>query len=186
MATEHVRDQVDVLVGFWCRENPGLDVPTKTLAIRLGRMAHHLERELRRELAEHDTEMWEFEVLLALRKAPEHRLSAGALLRQSQVTSGAITNRVARLEQRGWVRRDVDPGDRRQVLVSLTAEGTERADQLLAIKTGAEQRLFSGLDRATITRMADDLRTLLVSVEGPAGDGDPPEPWLPPHQPAEV
>jgi DNA-binding MarR family transcriptional regulator len=176
VASEPVRDQVDLLVEFWCRENPGVDTATKTLAIRLRRAAHHLERALRRELAEHQMEMWELEVLLALRRAPEHRLSAGDLLRQSQVTSGAITNRVANLEERGWVRRDVDPKDRRAVLVSLTPSGLARAEQMLATKTTAEQRTFAGLDRATVERMSSDLRTLLVTLEGEADRRA--EPWI--------
>lgn len=155
---------------YWCKENPGVDPATKTLAIRLRRAAHHLERELRRELGAHDVEMWEFEVLLSLRRSEGYSKTAGALLREGQVTSGAITNRLARLESRGWVRRDVDPADRRQVVVTLTKEGLERADRLVAIKTVTEQRLFSGLDRPTVERMTADLRTLLLSLEGPAGD----------------
>jgi DNA-binding HxlR family transcriptional regulator len=86
-------------------------------------------------------------VLLALRRAPGQRLSAGALLRGSQVTAGAITNRVARLEKQGWVQRDIDPADRRQVLVTLTADGQRHADKILALKTTAEQRLLGRADR---------------------------------------
>jgi DNA-binding MarR family transcriptional regulator len=164
-----LRDQADEIVDYWCKENPGLDPVTKTLAIRLRRAAHHLERELRSELAAQDAEMWEFEVLLSLRRSHGYSKSAGALLKEAQVTSGAITNRVGRLEERGWVRRDVDPSDRRQVLVTLTEDGLRRADQLIAMKTETEQRLFGGLDRAVRERMADDLRTLLLSLEGPAG-----------------
>ncbi len=167
-----MRDQVDVIVEHWCRDNPDLDVSTKMLAIRLLRAAHHLERALRREFGEFDIEMWEFEVLMALRRAEGHTMSAGALQRASQVTSGAITNRVARLEQRGWVRRDIDRHDRRQVLVSLTEQGEARAERLHATKTESEQQVFAGLDAATIERMAADLRTLLLSLEGPADDDD--------------
>ena len=162
------RDQADEIVDYWCREHAEVDLVNKTLAIRLRRAAHHFERELRRELAAHDTDMWESEVLLSLRRSDGHSRSAGALVKESQVTSGAITNRVARLEQRGWVRRDVDPSDRRQVLVTLTKQGLLRADRLLAIKTETEQRLFGPVDRDTLARMSADLRTLLLSLEGPA------------------
>ena len=164
------RDQVDATVDRWLRENPDIDIPSKTAALRLRRLSHHLERELRRDLLPQDVEMWEFEVLLALRGTAEHQLSAGALLRYCQVTSGAISNRLARLESRGWVRRDVDTRDRRQVLVTLTPEGQLRAQALIALKTEAEQRLFANVDRATLERLTGDLRTLLLSVEGPAQD----------------
>jgi DNA-binding MarR family transcriptional regulator len=162
------RDHADEIAEFWCRENPDVDPVTKTIAIRLRRAALHLERELRRELAVHDMDMWAFEVLLSLRRSPEYTKSAGTLLKESKVTSGAITNRVAQLENRGWVRRQMDPADRRQVLVSLTPEGLRRADQLVATKTEAEQRLLGGIDRRTLERLAGDLRTVLVAMEGPA------------------
>jgi DNA-binding MarR family transcriptional regulator len=168
------RDQVDVLADFWCLEIPNLDPRAKTLAIRLRRAAHHLERALRQELAANDIEMWEAEVLLALRRGADHCRSAGDLLRESQVTSGAITNRVARLEQRGWVRRDIDPADRRHVLVTLTPDGLARAEELLATKTQSEQALLGRLDRDAQDRLNNDLRVLLIALEGPAGPGDEP------------
>jgi DNA-binding MarR family transcriptional regulator len=166
------RDRVDVVVDFWLQENPDLDTLTKMLAIRLRRSAHHLERALRQELAADGIEMWEFEVLLVLRRSPDHCRSAGDLLRESQVTSGAITNRVARLEERGWVRRDMCPDDRRQVLVSLTPEGLARADLLLATKTQADQAVFGRLGRSVQERLNADLRTLLIALEGPARPGE--------------
>jgi DNA-binding MarR family transcriptional regulator len=166
------RDRVDVVVDFWRQENPDLDTRVKTLAIRLRRAAHHLERALRQELAASGTEAWEFEVLLALRRSPDHCCSVGDLLRESQVTSGAITNRVARLEERGWARRATCPDDRRQVLVSLTPEGLARADELLATKTQADQAVFGHVDRVVQDRLNADLRTLLLALEGPAQPGE--------------
>jgi DNA-binding MarR family transcriptional regulator len=166
-------DQVDLVVAHWQTEDPDIDVAAKTAALRLRRAANHLQRELRRELLPLEMEMWEFEMLLALRRVPGQQLSAGALLRLCQVTSGAISNRLARLENRGWVRRDIDPRDRRQVLVTLTEDGVARAYQLLNSKTRAEQRLFSGIERSTLERLTADLRTLLVSLEGPADAADP-------------
>lgn len=163
-----VRDQADEMADYWCKENPWVDVVTKTLAIRLRRAAHHLERELRRELSPLDMDTQEFEVLLSLRRGVGHSKTAGELMKESRVTSGAITNRVARLEGRGWVRRQIDPSDRRQVLVSLTKEGLRRADRLVATKTETEQRVFAGVDRETLARMSADMRTLLLSLEGPA------------------
>lgn len=161
-------DFAQVVIDTWAAEHPGVDVTTKLLAVRLRRVAHHLERALRRELALYDTELWELEVLHSLRHGDGCRKGAGELLKEAQVTSGAITNRIDRLERRGWVRRDVDPDDRRQVIVTLTPEGLRRADELLALKTAAEQRLFSALDRPTQSRIAEDLKLLLLELEGPA------------------
>lgn len=161
------RDGVDAVVDFWRQENPALDPRVKMLAMRIRRAAHHLERAVRQELANMGIEVWEFEVLLALRRGEGCCRSAGELLKESQVTSGAITNRVAQLEKRGWVRRDVSASDRRQVLVSLTPEGLARADELLAMKMQADMAVFGRLDEATQDRLNADLRSLLITLEGP-------------------
>ena len=148
-----------------------LDVTAKALAIRLRRASQHLERAVRSNLAANGVdEFWEIEVLMSLLRATDHRRSAGELQRESQVTSGAITNRVGRLEQRGWVTREVDPSDRRQVLVSLTGEGLKQANHVVATKNESERQIFSGLDRAFLEQLATDLRTLLGSMEAPARD----------------
>jgi DNA-binding MarR family transcriptional regulator len=167
------RDQVDVIVDFLLRENPGLDAKVKSVAIRLRRAAHHLEKALRAELNLVGIEMWELEILLSLRRAPGHCRSAGELWRESQVTSGAITNRIDRLQKRGWVGRSVGPVDRRHVLVSLTVAGLEQADKLLFMKVQAEQAVFGRLGADAQDRLNRDLKALLLALEGPAGDDDP-------------
>ena len=165
------RDETDDIVEFWHQVNPDLDVTAKSLAMRLRRASQHLERAVRSNLAVNGVdEFWEIEVLMSLLRAPEHRRSAGELQREGQITSGAVTNRVARLEQRGWVRRDVDPSDRRQVLVSLTGEGLTQARHVMATKNESEKQVFSHLDRAFLERLAADLRTLLGSMEAPGQD----------------
>jgi DNA-binding MarR family transcriptional regulator len=172
MDKSQTRDETDEIVEFWHRENPDLDVTAKTLAIRLRRASQHLERAVRSNLAANGVdEFWEIEVLMSLLRAPGHRRSAGELQRESQVTSGAITNRVGRLEQRGWVTREVDPTDRRQVLVSLTSEGLKQANHVVATKNESEKQIFSGMDRPFLERLTSDLRDLLRSMETPAPDG---------------
>jgi DNA-binding MarR family transcriptional regulator len=175
-----VRDRVDVIVEQWHEQYPDLDVPAKKLTIRIRRLAHHIEREVQRELTAHGIGLWELEVLLALRRAPHRQLSAGDLVRQCQVTSGAITNRIARLADGGWVTREVDPDDRRQVIVRLTKSGLQRANRILETKLMAEERMFGGVDAAARDRLNADLRTLLVAIEGPADDYEP-EPGEPAH-----
>jgi DNA-binding MarR family transcriptional regulator len=162
-------DRIDEVVEFWRQENPELDVLTKGLTMRLRAAWRLLERGLRQELSALEVEMWEFEMLLALRRSPCMRSSAGALLHETKVTSGAITNRLSRLEGRGWIQRDVDPTDRRQVLVTLTPDGRVQADKLIAAKNGAEGRFFAGMPRETLQSLSEDLRTLLATVE----QGDP-------------
>jgi DNA-binding MarR family transcriptional regulator len=167
VAHDHSLDEIDEIVAFWLAENPALDATTKKLAMRLRRGAQILERVMRQDLSTSGVdEFWEIEVLLSLKRAPANRRSAGELMRESHVTSGAITNRIDRLEQRGWVSRNIDPNDRRQVLISLTPEGLKRAGHVIATKNQTEQRIFGGVDRDLLERLNRDLQTLLASMEG--------------------
>jgi DNA-binding MarR family transcriptional regulator len=163
------QDYVDQLIeGITQAHDPEV-TEAKALAYRLRRLAHRLETEIKRELAPHGIELWELELLACLyRKQPDHRLSAGQLMAQLQLTSGAITNRVSQLERSGLLTRDFDPNDRRSVLVTLTPAGSARALEVFAFKTDAEVSLFAPISLASQRRINDELRTLLISLEGPA------------------
>ncbi|MFD0394247.1 hypothetical protein ACFQ3Z_25520 [Streptomyces nogalater] len=52
------------------------------------------------------------------------------------------------------------------MLVCLTDEGEQRALEVFATKTETEARVLSALDLATQRRLNDDLRTLLIDLEG--------------------
>jgi DNA-binding MarR family transcriptional regulator len=51
---------------------------------------------------------------------------AGRLAELTGLTTGAVTGLIDRLEQAGLVRREVDPGDRRKVIIVPDAERVER------------------------------------------------------------
>src|SRR6476469_1789404 len=126
---ERMRDEVDRLVEAWQRERADLDLGPMEVLSRVTRLGHHLDRARRQSFSEHDIESWEFDVLAALRRAgAPYQLSPGRLLHETLVTSGTMTNRVDRLAGRGLVDRLPDPGDRRGVLVRLTAEGKSTVD----------------------------------------------------------
>ncbi|MGW0945460.1 FAD-dependent monooxygenase [Streptomyces sp. NPDC002623] len=49
--------------------------------------------------------------------------------------------------RKGWVTRSFSPDDRRSVLVTLTPAGVERALEVFAVKTQAEESLLAALSR---------------------------------------
>jgi DNA-binding MarR family transcriptional regulator len=167
MPTDDPRgDRIDSMLAFIDQIQPGRDLTTKAVAWRLRRAAHHLDTEIRRRLAAQGVELWEIEILCALLRR-DGTLTMGELLDVAQLTSGAITNRIARLEHEGYVRRDVDPGDRRQVLVTLTPKGNDRAWEVIEANNNAEQEIFAGIDPGLQQRLSVDLRELLLATEGP-------------------
>ncbi|GGV38393.1 MarR family winged helix-turn-helix transcriptional regulator [Actinomadura sp. LOL_016] len=163
-------DAVDDILAQWRRERPDVDVAPMGVIGRISRLQLLLNRELKEFFAGHGLESWEFDVLATLRRSgAPHELTAGALLRTSMVTSGAITNRIDRLEGRGLVERVRDAGDRRSVRIRLTPAGLELIDEVVGLHAENEARLLAGLDPAERDRLAGTLRTLLESLGDTAG-----------------
>jgi DNA-binding MarR family transcriptional regulator len=159
-------DEVDALVAAWNRERPDLDVSPLEVLSRVTRLARHLDRARGAAFAAHDLEIWEFDVLAALRRAgAPYELSPGRLLQQTLVTSGTMTNRIDRLEERGFVTRRTDPGDRRGVLVTLTATGRAQVDAALADLLSHERQILVALDEQQCAQLAGLLRTIVAPFD---------------------
>lgn len=137
---------------------------------RIQRANRLLERELRENFARFDLQLWEFDVLGTIRRCgPPFRLTAGQLVEATMVTSGAITNRIDRLVARGLVSREVDPANRRSVLISLTERGRELIDRVVVDHIDLEAKLLGDLGGGDQEQLAALLRRLLFSL------GDHPE-----------
>jgi len=159
-------DEVDEIVARWQSERPDLDVSPLQVLSRVSRLARHLDRARRAAFAAHDLEIWEFDVLSALRRqGPPYQLSPGALLRATLVTSGTMTNRIDRLTAKGLVSRRPDPGDKRGVLVQLTEAGLRTVDNAFAELLAGEEALLTGLDAGQQEELAGLLRILLVPFD---------------------
>jgi DNA-binding MarR family transcriptional regulator len=131
---------------------------------RISRASRLIDRNLKDHFGEEDVEPWEFDVLATLRRSgPTSRLTAGELVASAMVTSGAITNRIDRLVARGLVTRDVDPANRRQVLIELTDAGRDLVDHLVEGHLDNERRMLSSLSDREQAQLAGLLRKLLVA-----------------------
>ncbi len=166
-----MRDAVDEIQEAWARERPDLDVTSIGVITRLWRLAGHLERARRAGLAQLGTDAATLDALATLRRAgPPHRLRAGAMQRASLLTSGAISQRLDRLEAGGLVRRRPDRADGRVVMVELTARGRALVDEAVSGLMDQERELlapFSAADRRTLARLLR--RWLLWFERGAAG-----------------
>lgn len=161
-----VTDEVDRLVAAWRVARPELDPAPLEVLSRVSRLSRHLDRARQRALETQGLDLWEFDVLVALRRAPRpHELSPGALLRATMVTSGTMTNRIDRLTERGLVSRRPDPEDGRGVLVRLTARGRERADGAMIALLERERGLLAELDTDEQVTLAALLRRLLLPFD---------------------
>lgn len=151
-------DEIERTIARWRAQRPSLDTVPLALSARVIRSARLLEIGRREALAARDLEVWEFDVLAALRAAGTHQqLSPSALMAATQVASGTVTNRIDRLLRRGFVTREPDLDDRRSTLVRLTVAGRRRVDAAATELATAERLAWEALP----TRKRDQLSALL-------------------------
>jgi DNA-binding MarR family transcriptional regulator len=163
-----LRDAVDRLVEAWARERPDLDVSPLEVLSRVSRLARHLDLARGQAFGEHGLDVWEFDVLAALRRAgPPYELSPGQLVALTLVSSGTTTNRIDRLAARGLVTRRPDLDDRRGVLVTLTGDGMARVDHALEDLLAQEQAILGELSPSDRDQLAALLRSVTARFDEP-------------------
>jgi DNA-binding MarR family transcriptional regulator len=158
-------DHVDLVLEQWGEQRPDLDATPMGVVGRVGRLNQLFDGELRRNFAQYDLDRASFDVLATLRRSnAEHSLTPAGLMRSSMVTSGAISQRLDRLEARGLVSRTPSETDGRGVRVTLTDEGLQLIDSVLPAHIDTENQLLAGLSAAERDQFVDLLRTLLESL----------------------
>ncbi len=151
----------------WSRERPDLDPAALSVVSRLLMLYRHLEQDADRALAIHGIALWQFDVLAALRRSgPPFVLSPTALTRLVTLSSGAMTNRIDRLEEMGLVARQEDPSDRRGVLIALTPKGRQLVDESVATRLAEARSLLAPLSPEEVETLAGLLRRLVISLRG--------------------
>lgn len=159
-------DPVDGIIGQWRGERPDLDVSPIAILGRVSRAEKLLAERMKAASASFGLERWGFDVLATLRRAGKpYRLTPTQLYGAMMLTSGAMTNRIDRLEEAGFVKRVEDPEDRRGILVSLTSRGLKTIDAAVKFHMEVEKSIletFSEEERASLERL---LRILLNRLE---------------------
>lgn len=161
------RDHVDGwLENAWLQDIPNLDLEVEGIVDRMNGLTRRFKRSLEDVIAEHDLTWEEWDVLGALRRAgPPFRRSAGELAKLSELSSGAMTNRLDRLEKAGLVKRLPDPDDRRGVLVELTKAGQGKWLESTGAEAAREALIATALNKSEKEQLNSLLRRLMLEFE---------------------
>ena len=98
----------------------------RALAKTLVRLPAALDAQLHRDAG---ISHFEYQVLALLSEAPDRTQRMSSLAAQAEGSLPRLSQVVARLEQRGWVRRVPDPADGRYTLATLTGQGQAKVTQ---------------------------------------------------------
>jgi DNA-binding MarR family transcriptional regulator len=163
MATKRPeRDALDDSLEIWAREIPDLDPVTEGIIERIQILAFNVNQSMEETLETYELDRRSFQLLGKLRRhgAP-YRVSAGKLAAELRLSSGAMTNRLDRMEKAGLIRRLQDPNDRRGTLIEPTEHGHEAWDRTVG-EAARREASFSGvLTAAEKEKLHDLLRAFM-------------------------
>ena len=158
------QDAVDRIASQWNAVRPDVDMAPLTVIGRVSRLSRLVDRRLAENFGQYGLENWMYDVLATLRRSGEpYELTAGDLVRHAMVTTGAITNRIDRLEQLGLVVR-ASSDDRRKVIVRLTKQGLQLVDEVVDTHMSTERAILAQLSSRQQHDLANLLRTVLIGL----------------------
>ncbi len=157
-------DVVDDILEQWSEERPELETESLGVVIRVTSLSRAFLRQATDALAPMDLELFEYDVLSALRRQGRpFALPATGLAKETGLSSGAMTNRIDKLESRGLVTREADNSDRRAVIVSLTSDGKKAIDDAIQLRLDAADESLQGLSGRELSDLAKLLRKVRLT-----------------------
>jgi DNA-binding MarR family transcriptional regulator len=166
---QHVKEDEQDHIDRWLAEHelPGaVDLEVEGIVDRVNGLQRRLHRMLDETLADFDLSVGEWKALTHLQlDGPPHRKSPGQLAKWAELSSGAMTNRLDRLEEAGLVRRVPDPDDRRGVLVELTDAGRAAWEQSVSAQAEKESLIAAALSAEEKRQLNTLLRRLMREFE---------------------
>lgn len=166
-------DPVDATALSWLRERPGTPVEGIGIVTRVWRLAKLFGDDRRRVLAAAGADPATLDLLSVLRRSgPSYQLTTAEITERTRVTKGAISQRVARAERQGLVKRARPAKGSRTVAVTLTPAGHALVERLVDHVLGREAELISHLEPRQRAQLTDLLRILLDDLQTQLGVPD--------------
>ncbi len=143
---------------------PQADESTTEAVSRLFQVTNHIERLLGLRYAEVGLDRAQVDVLAVLQRS-EEPLTPTQVASRLLCSSGAMTNRLDRLETAGYIRRLRTSDDRRTIQLLLTQEGRAAVTRANASREAAGPELLPTLDAQDRRQLVGLLRKMLIGFE---------------------
>jgi DNA-binding MarR family transcriptional regulator len=166
------------IAAAWQRERPGVPVESIEIVTPIFRLAKLLADDRRRVLHACGVDGATLDLLSVLRRAgAPYRLTTREIAQRALVTAGAVSQRVAKAERAGLVRRAAAGDGSRAVNVTLTRAGHALVERTVDRVLGREAELVRGLavaERADLAALLDGLLAgVAARVTADAGPAAP-------------
>jgi DNA-binding MarR family transcriptional regulator len=120
-----------------------------------------LLRQLDRDLIAHGLNGRDYEIMVELSEAPEHRLRMTDLADATSQSRSRLSHQITRMENRGLVRRDDCEGDKRGTFAVLTKAGFDAIERVAPYHVEQVRRHY--IDRLT-AQQQEEIRSAFQPI----------------------
>jgi DNA-binding MarR family transcriptional regulator len=120
-----------------------------------------LLRQLDRDLTAHGLNGRDYEIMVELSEAPEHRLRMTDLADATSQSRSRLSHQITRMEKRGLVRRDDCEGDKRGTFAVLTKAGFDAIEHVAPYHVEQVRRHY--IDRLT-AQQQEEIRSAFQPI----------------------
>jgi DNA-binding MarR family transcriptional regulator len=145
---------------------PQIDPEVERIVSRIARAGRHFEHAAQHSLSRVGLTKEEYKVLCVLGAGER---SHGSLCNELTVSTGAMTNRLDKLERAGLLARFRDARDRRGVMLALTPLGRQKLTEYVDTGSKRERELLASLSTAEKQQLNRLLSKLLKSLQADLG-----------------
>ena len=124
-------------------------------------LSQMLLRQLDRDLTTHGLNGRDYEIMVELSEAPEHRLRMTDLADATAQSRSRLSHQITRMEKRGLVRRDDCEGDKRGTFAVLTKAGFEAIERVAPYHVEQVRRHY--IDRLT-AQQQEEIRSAFQPI----------------------
>ena len=166
MPKPRATDAVDAHVARWVTQIPDLDPSVEGATTRMQAVVRQLRKSKAEFHAGKEMTLEDSDTLHELMVQPYPVEATPAQLADAcHVTRAAMTSRLDRLVEGGYVTREVDPLDRRRVIVRPTTKGRDTWQEHLHAGMEREAYLLAALTPRELEQLNALLRKVLLSHE---------------------
>lgn len=163
--TETFTDDIDKISEQWRQTGLEIDFISMQIIARVLRLSKAIENRLVKLHARFNLKPGEFDVLAALRRSDQPTLTPSQLYQSMLLSSGAMTSRLDRLEQKQLIHRRHCKTDRRSIHVSLTEQGKATIDKVYPAHFALLEELLARLPSSDKKQLAALLKLSLTQIE---------------------
>lgn len=157
-------DDIDVIAEQWQKLGLETDFVAWQSIGRILRISKLLDSKIGALHASYELKSGEFDVLSALKRANGIALTPSQLYQSMLLSSGAMTSRLDRLENRQLISREHCPQDRRSIKVSLTRQGEKLIDTVYPAHFALLSDLLAPMTTSDKRQLAALLKTSLAHI----------------------